>query len=249
MQVPPEHVSSGGQTLPQNPQLPGSICSLLHRPPHSSQGAGQLVIGAHTPPVHVPEGHDCPQAPQLFGSVCNDVHAPLQEVCPPAQLLVPPSAPLAAEAPPPQMPAKHGAEAGHAVPHAPQLFESTSQFTHSGPHCSSDGGHRTPPAVEMHAAPAHVVPVGQTIPHVPQLFGSHPRFVQPLGHSIGVIGPQVPPVLGPPSGAAVPPVPASLVPPRVMHAPDEHTVAPVQAMPHPPQFIGSICSTVHTPPQ
>jgi len=101
----------------------------------------------------------------------------------------------------------------------------------------------------MQAAPAHVVPAGQTIPHVPQLFGSHPRFVQPLGHSIGVIGPQVPPALVPPSGAAVPPVPASLVPPRVMHAPDEHTVAPVQAMPHAPQFIGSISSTVHTPPQ
>lgn len=192
-----------------------------------------------------------PHAPQLFGSLCSEVHAPLQEVCPLAQPLVPPSGAPPAEVAPPQMAAKHGEAAGQTMPQPPQLFESTSKFTHSGPHWSSEGGHWTPPAVEMQADAAHVVPVGQTMPHVPQLFGSQLGFVQPPGQDTGVIGPQLPPVPEPepPSGDEVPSTPASLGPPMVTHCPAEHTVPPVHVMPHPPQFIGSVSRRVHKPPQ
>lgn len=84
-QTPSAHPSPGRpQTVPQAPQLVGSVCVSLQRPWSPSQ---KVAPGshAHAPPAHVPRPQSTPQAPQLVGSVAYDAgsrQAPAQRSWP-----------------------------------------------------------------------------------------------------------------------------------------------------------------------
>ena len=69
------------QTVPQPPQLVGSVCSFTQVLLQSVEPAGH--VAAHTPAVHVcPLGQAVPQPPQLVGSVCSFTQVLLQSVEP-----------------------------------------------------------------------------------------------------------------------------------------------------------------------
>jgi hypothetical protein len=74
-QTPPMHCAPGPQTLPQVPQLFGSVETFVQVVElHSCAGAVQLT--PHLPAAQTwPVGHTVPHLPQLLPSVCSLVHA------------------------------------------------------------------------------------------------------------------------------------------------------------------------------
>jgi hypothetical protein len=114
----------------------------------------------------VPTPHAWPQLPQLRASVCVSVHAipnrPTHAAVPLGQV----HAPLTQSAP----------AAGHAIPHAPQLFGSDDGSVHTPPQSIVPDGHAQPPATQS-LPPVHAVPQS------PQLAASLETSVQ--------FGPQV----------------------------------------------------------
>jgi hypothetical protein len=116
--VPP----CAGQTLLQLPQLLGSVAvftsqPLLRFPSQLAKPALHMMPHVLFEHVAVPfcAGQTLPQRPQLFGSFWVLTHAFPQAVWPDGQVSV-------------QMPAVQLSPAGHAVPQAPQLFESVCRF-------------------------------------------------------------------------------------------------------------------------
>ena len=77
---PLAQLSPAAHTLPQAPQLLGSVWRSTHAPLHS---VPVHVDAWHAPAVQTsPGGHATPQAPQLFGSVCVSTQAVPQIVKP-----------------------------------------------------------------------------------------------------------------------------------------------------------------------
>jgi hypothetical protein len=114
--VMPEH------TVPQAPQLFGSVVTSTQVSPHALVPAGhEHVFAAHSlPPVHF-----VPHPPQLAGSLVVSTHAPVQLVSAPQPVAVVT-----------HWPELHTSPAPHAVPHAPQLLGSLRVSVHVAPHAT-----------------------------------------------------------------------------------------------------------------
>jgi hypothetical protein len=191
----------------------------------------------HTPLMHdMPprKPHVIPQAPQLALSVCRFTQAPLHRVNPPLQ--------------PWHMPPTH-APPEQALPHWPQLRASLwiltqrlLQLVSPPPQVHAPATQVPPPLHTVPQAPqsaksvwrstqaplqlvspvAHIVthvdcehtcPLAQTAVHEPQCWGSEPMSMQTPLQRVSI--------------------------PGQAHAPDAHTVPPVQLTPQAPQFFGS----------
>ena len=126
-QTPPLHVADPlpavgpGHTLPQAPQLNGSLLVLLHVVPLQRLGVGFVHVSPHTPKMQVvapvPDAgaeHLLPHAPQLLVSVNSLTHTPLHNVSPKGHT---------------HNPSRH-APPVHVLPHPPQLLVSVSVLTH-----------------------------------------------------------------------------------------------------------------------
>lgn len=152
--------------MPHRPQLRGSVCVLVHAPPHMTSPEVQ----PHTPPLHeAPGAHAALHAPQLFASVLVLVHVPLQTCSPEGQA---------------QAPAWQVVPAVHALPQDPQLLESDERSVQAP--LQSAG--LLPPA-QLHALETHCSPPAQAVVQEPQWPGSLARltheplqFVVPAGH-------------------------------------------------------------------
>src|SRR4029450_11815540 len=71
--------TSLSQTMPQSPQLKGSLLRSAHRPPHMTVGETQPIstrTGKQVPPSQTPLAQAMPHAPQLKGSVLKSAHSP-----------------------------------------------------------------------------------------------------------------------------------------------------------------------------
>jgi hypothetical protein len=148
-------VLGGAQTVPQAPQLAGSMEVLAHwltppSPPQVTSGAAQVV--PHAPPEQTwPAAQVVPHDPQLALSVWRLAHPPPQTARP---------APHEAA----QTPAAHDWPAGQAVPHAPQLALSVWRLAQAAPQAAWPAGQES-----WQAPPTQALPAGQALPHAPQL--------------------------------------------------------------------------------
>jgi hypothetical protein len=108
-QLPPEQLSAPVQTLPQPPQLAGSVLVFTQAVPH-------LVV-PETQPAHIPWAHVCwaaqawPQVPQLAPSFMRLAQPESQQLSPMPQIW-----PMQVQAP-----FWHCSGAGQETPQAPQL--------------------------------------------------------------------------------------------------------------------------------
>jgi hypothetical protein len=111
VQEPAWHAAPAGHTVPQAPQLFGSVAVSVQVPLQLvSPATGQL----HPPSAQTsPAAHCTPQRPQLFGSVARSVQVPLQFTSPAVEQVQTPSAQMS--------------PAGHTTPQAPQLFTSVAR--------------------------------------------------------------------------------------------------------------------------
>ena len=203
LQIPPQtplvHVTvplgKAGQTLPQLPQLLGSVCTLVH--PLGQQicpleqaleplqehepfiqvspelQGGEQVIATQVPPEQVcPEAQTCPQLPQLLESVCRLTHpiGDAQQVWPLEQAPEPlqEHEPFIQTSPTRQV-----------FPQVPQLKKSLCVSAQvpleQHPEQHSLPAIQAAPLGEQevtHIPPWQVCPEAQTIPQPPQLFGS-----------------------------------------------------------------------------
>jgi hypothetical protein len=64
------------QTVPQAPQLFGSVARLVQVLPQKTDPLGQA---AHVPFLQISSTHTVPQVPQLFASLFRSVQVPLQQ--------------------------------------------------------------------------------------------------------------------------------------------------------------------------
>jgi hypothetical protein len=119
--VPPEQLAPLAQTLPQLPQLSGSMSVFVQPEGQEVSPAMQVLGGTQVAPTQLsPLGQTDPQPPQLSGSVCVSVQLPPQLVSPEAQ--GPASGAVLGHAPLVQL-----APLGQALPQAPQLAESVAR--------------------------------------------------------------------------------------------------------------------------
>ena len=79
-QTPAEQTCPLGQTLPQEPQLLGSVASVVQ--PLAQRVWPAEQEGPQTPLVQTPLEQITPQRPQLLGSKVTTVQTPLQQVVP-----------------------------------------------------------------------------------------------------------------------------------------------------------------------
>lgn len=159
--VPVEHTCIDAHLFPQEPQLLGSPCVLVHTPPQR----WPLLKHTHWPIWQVvPPLQTMPQAPQLALSVCSSTQAAPHCVCPVVQLEV--HLPLAQSWPGPQ-----------AVLHAPQLFVSVCVFVQVPLQSVCPPGQR-------HWLIVQLALVGHALPHDPQLALSVLVSTQPPLHCV-----------------------------------------------------------------
>jgi hypothetical protein len=202
-----------------------------------------------------PGAQTLPHAPQLVGSIDVFTQAvvpsnghdmvPDGQVKPaskggPASMGRP-----ASKGAPVHLPLVHSCPKAQTVPHAPQLVGSTDVFTQavvpSNGHDVVPVGHVKPASmgVPVHLPLEQSCPKAQTVPHAPQLVGSIDVLVQMVvpsnGHAV-VLGGHVKPASR--GGPASMGVPVQL--PLVQNCPRAH------AVPHAPQWVGSIAVFVHT---
>jgi hypothetical protein len=199
-QLPAVHTWPAGQTIPQPPQLFGSVASVTHMPEHGTWGAVQLGGVVHAPlwqvcpdPQHDPPHGGWPVAVQ--------VHAPFVQGAPARLQVVPhvPQLPLSV-ASLTHMP-EHNAQgdtlgAGHAhmpfwqvspplhaVVQLPQWFESVCSLTHEPEQSAKFALH-----VVVHAPVWQTWPDAHLVPQAPQWLASEfrsthePHSVWPEGH-------------------------------------------------------------------
>jgi hypothetical protein len=126
--APSMQVSPVAQTLPQLPQLLGSLVVLRQPlaqqvvPPVHAGPPLQLVGVLHVPATHVsPVAQGLPQLPQFFGSVDVSVQPVAQHVSVPVQTGPPLQLGGVTQAPPLQV-----APVGHTWSHPPQFLGSVS---------------------------------------------------------------------------------------------------------------------------
>ena len=159
---PRPHRRPSGQTLPQAPQLFGSLERSTQTPPQLVSVSTQAIGGAlQIPPSQTPSGQTVPQAPQLFESLLRSMQKPLHSTRGETQpRLICGQTPLA------QTPS------GQTLPHPPQLFGSLLMSTHPPPPQSTVG--RTQPISTRigKQVPPSQTPLGQAMPQPPQLKAS-----------------------------------------------------------------------------
>jgi len=239
-----------GQTLPQAPQLFGSLRSWTHWPLQKLDPNGQ----AHAPDwQNWPAPQLRPQVPQFAGSLEVSVHAPAQTESPAAQAhwlfwhcsLGPQASPQApqfaaslevsTQAPPQsrwpvgqppasgtwQAPLRQVPPLKQMFPQVPQLRGSFEVSTQLPAQSRWPG--RQPPASRPWQAPfTHATPFAQVRPQAPQLLGSLARLAQPLGQATW------PGAQKPPPSDATEQIPST-----------QRELAP-QDRPQPPQFALSL---------
>ncbi len=149
-QVPCTQTSSVAQTVPQAPQLSGSLEVDAQAPLQAVSPAGQALV-EQVPPTHrcppaVSQG--LPQAPQFAESAFRSTQAPLQTVRPGRQA---------------QAPERHAWVAAHATPQAPQSTGLVCRF-------GQIPAHSVP--AQLQAPPVHRSPAGHGVPQPPQLLSS-----------------------------------------------------------------------------
>lgn len=105
--MPLLHHSVSAQTVPQAPQLSGSMEVRVQLPLQFSVPAGQSVVQVPRAQAS-PEAHSLPHSPQLAGSVKVDTQTPSQLVCPKGQAISV------------QVPAVHSSPAAQGMSQPPQ---------------------------------------------------------------------------------------------------------------------------------
>jgi hypothetical protein len=258
-QAPPEQdgepvpTLGPGQTLPQLPQLLGSVLVLTHAPLQPDWPAPQQTEFMHAfCPMHL-----LPHAPQLLLSVVSLTQAPLHEFgVDPAQAR-------------PHLLPEHVAEpvpalgAGQTLPHAPQLLVLVDVSMHTPPQLVCPAGQQSPDE--------QLFPAPHAFPQPPQLLLSVLVLTQAPPHKLGVepehVMPHEPPEhvaepvpeLGP--GQTLPQLPQLLgsvlvvtqAPPHPVCPAPQHTLPvqdlpPVHFAPQPPQLLLSVVSSTHALP-
>jgi hypothetical protein len=224
---PPTHDCVAEQTVPQVPQLFGSVVTFAQPVvqqvwPAAQAGPPLHIVGATQPPFTQvsPTVHGWPQLPQFFGSLVVSLHPVAQQVVTPVQ------------AGPPLHVVVHmlfeQVEPGpQVIPQPPQLFGSLVTFTHPFGQQDWPGKQSGPPLqVGEHMLFEQLKFGGQAAPQPPQLFGSLVVSVHPaLQHER--LGEQA----GPPLHV-------------VVHVLFEHVDPGAQVMLHPPQLFGSLVVSV-----
>ena len=232
-QIPITQASLTGQSLPQVPQLAGSLATSVQMPLQLTSGAMQaMVLHASPPPARgkqqpppmqtlAPAGQAAPHPPQLARSLLVSMQVVPQQVLPAAQPVVVQSTVV-------QTPATQDAPFAQALPQTPQLAGSLVTLT-SHPSAIWPSQSAKPVLHEVIRQPLATQPevplatiAGQTLPQPPQLLGSSavtaqvtPQHVWAEGH-------------GEPA-----PQPPTQVPP-------EHESPAGQALLQPPQLAGSV---------
>ena len=163
-QTPCEQTWLGPQTMPQPPQLFGSVAKVVQVLPQqvcpTPHPCPPLHVGTQLPPLHTESGRQVlPHEPQLFRSFSTSMHA----------VLVPQHASPGGQTPhrlkmhwPPEQAVAPGA---HASPQPPQFDKSEFVFTQLSPQQLAPNPHPVvehPPAV--HDPPRQAVPGEQTFP-------------------------------------------------------------------------------------
>jgi hypothetical protein len=134
---PPTHARPGSQTVPQAPQLAGSVMRSWQLPLHAISPFLQLT--AQVPALHQSPGSQAlPHAPQLARSVDRSRHTPAHAVSDTAQDVT-------------HVPPTQAVPLRHTVPHAPQFVGSVANVTHTAPHWNWPVGH--PPQPDRTAPP------------------------------------------------------------------------------------------------
>ena len=233
-----------GQTLPQPPQLAGSLLGSVQKVVTPS-GARHIICGGaqvvpepatHIAPMHIiPAPQAWPHVPQFPASRDRSVQKD-----PPAafgqafgacgeHIVVPP---------PPHIPIWHATPDGQARPHAPQFAGSMVRSAQYDPpvadgHIAGAVAGQPPGIVPPQMPPTQATPMGHIAPHLPQLPASLSRFVHIS-----------PPATKQPFGVA-PPHDTDAPPPQL---PFTHAAPDGQTMPQFPQFIGSLIMSVQIGP-
>ncbi len=159
------------QTLPQRPQLLGSLSGFVQAVPQSC--CPWLQGFTHWPEVQVWFGpHWLPQLPQLAGSVAKFAQEPFGQV-----IWLPGH--VATQLPPEQS----GVAVGQAWPQPPQSAGLLSVFTQAVPQWVSPLAQ-----AETQVPETQVVPAPQIVPQLPQLFGSVATLVQAPLQSDSFVG-------------------------------------------------------------
>jgi hypothetical protein len=154
-------------TVPQAPQLFGSLVGSTQAPPHRISPGGHVValLVLHAPLEQLwPVPQARPQALQLAGSLLRSVHIPVQHAWLPGQF--PP-------APQVQLPKTQLSPPGQTFPQAPQLLGDSIKSTHM-PLQQVFRQHwlpqSWPPPRHAQTPAAQICGPGQTFPQAPQLF-------------------------------------------------------------------------------
>jgi hypothetical protein len=186
--VLPAHLSPMGHTMPQPPQLFGSLVvswQPVEQQASVPQGGPPLQprFDWHTLATQTSVGpHAMPHPPQSLGSLVVLSQPSLQQARlpvhagPPLQLVVDWHAL-----------ATHFSPAGHAWPQVPQSFGSLVVSSQPSLQHASEPTHAGPPlqlVVDWHMLATQSSPGGQTSPHAPQLPGSVFVSVQPTGQHV-----------------------------------------------------------------
>lgn len=137
-QVPPRHISPEAQSLPQPPQLRGSVPVFTQLPPHRVVPLAQL--DTQLPLLHeLPAAQARPQPPQLAGSLAVFTQDVPQLVIPLEQ---------------PQLPLLQALPAGQVLPQPPQFRGSLAVLVQTPPH-------DVVPAAQVQAPPTQACPPAQ----------------------------------------------------------------------------------------
>jgi hypothetical protein len=230
------HWPPGGHAMSQPPQLFGSLVgstqTLLQRIWTPGQTClPQVLPEQQAPPMHdvVPGGHVSPQPPQLFRSLLVSTHVDPQHVKPGEQPICWQFIVFGLHTP-----AMHAAFGPHALPQKPQLLGSVTRFVSqpSKTWLSQLAKPGSQNAMAQANCTQSVDPCGtgpQASPHAPQLALSELKFAHVMPQHVRFGGQTCE---GPQEPTQVPP---------------EQESPGGQALPHPPQFFGSLPVLVSQP--
>ncbi len=252
MHAPAVQICPVGQTLPQRPQLRGSMFRMVH--PTEPVPVGQQVLPAAHAQVHAPAlqmrpvRQVVPHAPQLRGSLRVSTHAPPQRVWPVGQIAR-------------HVPVVHDWPVGHALPQRPQLRGSlrvSVQVALQRVWPPEQMGAQVP-AVQSSPTAQALLQRPQWVFEVARSMHDVPHIIRGAAHiEMGVHTPAAQFSLAPHEVPHAPQLRASLwmstqtVPQSRWkpvhtgtHAPAVHVSVAVHARPHDPQFCSSVWVSTH----
>jgi hypothetical protein len=227
-------LSPSGQTRPQWPQLLESFVVSVQ--PSAQHWSGDVHAGPVPHPIGMTQklmaqvssgGHGLPQPPQLLGSLVVSVHPEAQHVCVPVQTGPPLHAVVDSHIPP-----THLSPEGQGCPQPPQFFGSVLVSEQPVAQQVSPPVHAGSPlqvVIDEHMLSMQDSPIGHAWPQLPQLSGSVEVSAHPiLQHSC-------------PGGQAGPPLHST----GEWQEPPSQVAPDAQALPHVPQFFGSLLVSEH----